>query len=210
MSFNYNEKYFKKHFGNPIYSRYIKIRNNAIKKEVLKFAKKGKLLDVGFGDDQLIKIFEKQFEVFGTDISEFAVKEIQKKYKKENFKACDVVKEKIPFSEKFDVVCAINTIEHLENPKNAIKNIYDALKPNGILLIYLPTKSNLISKIGYKFGYDVKEHVFRPSISKLKKLLKSTGFKMEKEYCATFFPAKIKSKTIINSFNLYCCVARKT
>lgn len=205
----YDKKYFKKHFGNPIYKHYIKMRNNQIKKEVLKIKKGGEFLDIGFGDDNLIKIFEDYFEVFGTDISDFAIKEIQKKYKKENFKLCDISQKEIPFPKKFDVICAINTVEHLESPEFAIKNIYDALKSGGIFAFYMPTKGNPLSKTQYKILYNVKEHVFRPSPKKLRKILKKIGFKFIKEYSAGFFPLKIKNRSTINSFNLYFAIFQK-
>lgn len=209
MSFEYNKKYFKNHFKSPLYNWYIKIRNKQIKREVLKLKKRGNFLDIGFGNDNLIKLFKNNFKVFGVDISEFAVKQIQKSYKKENFKICDISKEKIPFNEKFDVICTINTIEHLQNPKTAFLNIYYALKPDGIFMIYLPTKSNIFSKIGYKLLYNVKEHIFRPSNNQLKEMLKNTGFNLKKEYSGNFFPLKIKNKHIIDSFNLYFAFLEK-
>ncbi len=214
MSFNYDEKYFKKHFsgkgiGNLFYKKYLDIRNKTIKKEILKFVKKGKFLDIGFGDDNLIKLFKDNFKVFGIDVSEYAVSEIQKKYKKENFKICDISKENIPFKEKFDVICAINTIEHLTNIPSVFKRIYDALEENGIFVMYLPTKSNFFSRVQYKFLYNVKEHIFRPSNEELKETLKKTGFNIKKEYSASFFPFKIKNKLIIDSFNLYFCIVIK-
>lgn len=209
MSFIYDKNYFKKHFSSPFYKGYIKMRNNLIKKEILKFKKTGKFLEIGFGDDNLIKIFKDKFEVFGADISDFAINKIQKKYKKENFKVCDVSKEKIPFKEKFDVVCAINTIEHLKNPEFAFKNIYNSLNLGGVFAFYLPTRGNLFSKFQYKIFYNVKEHIFRPSPKKLKEILKKTGFKFIKEFSAHFFPFKIKNKLIINSFNLYFGLVKK-
>ena len=120
MDFNYDKKYFKKHFSGkgisgPIYRKYIEMRNKTMKKEVIKIIEEGKLLDIGFGDDNLIQFFQDSFEVFGIDISEYAIEEIQKKYKKENFKLCNISKEKIPFEEKFNVIFAVNTIEHLRN-----------------------------------------------------------------------------------------------
>ena len=68
------------------------MRNNAIKKEVIKFIEEGNFLDIGFGDDNLIKFFQDSFEVFGIDISKYAVEEIQKKYKKDHFRVCNISK----------------------------------------------------------------------------------------------------------------------
>lgn len=163
----------------------------------------GKLLELGFGDDSLIKLFKDNFEVFGVDISKFAVKKIREKYDPAHFKVCDLSKEKIPFDEKFDIVCAVNTIEHLKNPKFALQNTFNSLKTNGIFVIYLPTQSNIFSKLKYKILYDVEEHSFRPSIKCLKKLLRELGFSLYEEYAASLIPLKVRNKFILESFNLY-------
>lgn len=211
---NYDKKYFKRHFSGkgfagPFYRKYIDMRNKIIKKEVLKIINEGKFLDIGFGDDNLIKFFQDSFEVFGIDISKYAIKEIKKKYKKENFKICDLSKEKIPFEEKFNIISAINTIEHLRNLKSVFERIYEALEDNGIFVVYLPTQSNKFSKIQYKLLYNVKEHTFRPSNEKLKKMLEKAGLRLKKEYSGDFFPIKIKNKHIIDSFNLYFGIFQK-
>lgn len=203
MDFEYNEKYFKRHYSAPFYRCYINFRNRFIKNEITKFVCSGRFLEIGFGDDNLIKFFKDDFDAFGIDISEFAVKQIQKSYNPANFKVCDVQKEKIPFNEKFDVICAINVLEHLENPKFALENIFNSLKKDGVLVIYLPTQSNIFSKIQYKIFYDVKEHVFRPSLKSLRELLTNSGFSSAKECIASFIPLKISNKLILESFNLY-------
>lgn len=214
MTFSYDKKYFKRHFsgkgiGGPFYRKYIEIRNKNIRKEVIKFVDEGKFLDIGFGNDNLIKFFQDSFEVFGIDVSKYAIEEIQKKYKKDHFKVCDISKEKIPFEEKFDVISATNTIEHLENLNSVFKRIYNALNDKGIFAIYLPTMSNKLSRAQYKVLYNVKEHTFRPSNEKLKKMLEKTGFKLKKECSGEFFPFKIKARPIINSFNLYFGIFQK-
>jgi SAM-dependent methyltransferase len=199
----YDEEYFRKHYSSVFYRRFISLRNRFIKREIRRWVSSGKFLEVGFGDDNLIRFFKDEFEVFGIDISTFAVNKIKKKYKRENFKACDVSMEIIPFPYKFDVICSVNTIEHLKNPIFALSSIFGSLREGGVFGIYLPTRSNILSKIQYGFLYDVEEHIFRPSLKLLRQILREIGFYRLGEYAASFFPFKISCDFVLNSFNLY-------
>jgi len=195
--------HFLKSFSLCFYTNYRNIRNRFIKREISRYVTSGKFLEIGFGDDNLIKFFDKEFEVFGIDKSDSSVNELKAKYNPSHFKTCDISCEDIPFKEKFDVICAINVLEHIQNPKFTLKTIFDALKPKGIFAVYLPTQSNILSKMQYKILYDVKEHIFRPSIKSLKKLIEGFGFNLCQEYAASFFPLKISNKIVLESFNLY-------
>jgi SAM-dependent methyltransferase len=209
MKFDYGQKYFQDHFSGILYGPYLKMRNRIIADEIKKLSKSGNFLDIGFGDDNLISLFKDNFNVYGIDISDFAVKQISKQYNKNNFRLCDITNEPVPFDNKFDVIVAINTIEHLDNPEKAIQNIYNSLKSGGVLAIYLPTMGNLFSKLSYKFRYDVEEHIFRPSPKHTRQILERNNFQVVKEYSAGFFPIKTQNKALINSFNLQCIIARK-
>jgi len=203
MKFDYNEKYFKKIYSRPLYGRYLELRNKFIKNEIEKIKTCGNFLEIGFGDGNLIKFLKDKFDVFGIDISEFAVQQIQKSYNPEHFRICDVSAQIPPFPEKFDVICAANLIEHLENPRFALENIFKSLNESGIFVLYLPIQSNIFSKIAYKILQDVPEHVFRPSLYSLSKLLEETGFKKYKEYAASFIPLAISNKFFLSSTNHY-------
>lgn len=207
--FDYDQKYFERHYSGWIYRRYLDLRNRFIKHQVVKSISSGRFLEIGFGNDNLIKFFKDDFEVYGVDVSEFAVRKIQKQYPAERFKTADVGKEKLPFDKKFHVVCAINTIEHLANPRFALKNIYDLLNRGGALVLYLPTQSNIFSRFQYAIFYDVDEHLFRPSIRELRELLSGRGFYLSKEYTASLIPFKISRQLILESFNLYFGLWRK-
>ena len=209
MGFHYDEVYFERHYATPFYRRYISVRNGFIRGEVAKLVPSGRFLEVGFGDDSLIRLFDNDFDVFGVDISEFAVREITTRYPPANFKVCDISRDKVPFDGDFDVVCAINTVEHLENPGFALQNVSDSLGGNGVLAVYLPTRSNIFSRVQYKMLYDVEEHVFRPSVQGLRNLLRGAGFGVCKEYAASFAPLKLSGDFILKSFNLYFGLWRK-
>lgn len=203
MDFHYDEAYFERHYSTPFYRRYVAVRNGFIRGEIAELVSAGKLLDVGFGDGNLIEFFEEDFDVFGVDISDLAVKEIETRYPPANFKVCDISRETIPFDERFDAICAINTVEHLESPQFALRNIFDSLKKTGVFAVYLPTQSNVFSRLQYRIFYDVEEHVFRPSVQSLRSLLMGLGFSACKEYAASFIPLKLRSDFVLKLFNLY-------
>lgn len=185
------------------------MRNSVIHSEVTKIIKSGRLLEIGFGDDNLLRFFKNNFGAFGIDISQDALNSLPSEYNRENFRVLDVSKEDIPFEKNFDVIVMVNTLEHLEKPKFAIKNIYENLKPGGIMAQYLPTQSNLLSKLQYRKFYDVEEHVFRPSVKELNSLFDEAGFKRVREFSANFFPIRIPYIPLIESFNLYFGIWRK-
>lgn len=210
MSCEYDEKYFKRHYSTDLYRRYLDVRNRFLWKRATAYVPAGRFLEVGFGDDNLVKFFRGDFEVYGVDISGFAVEEIVGRgYHPANFRICDVCRERIPFEGGFDLICAMNTIEHLEDYRAALRNISDALRDGGIFAAYLPIQSNFLSRLQYRFLYDAEEHVFRPSHDFLSGLLAGMGFSLCEECCATFIPLRVTSRAAISSFNLYLGIWRK-
>ncbi|MBU0975378.1 MAG: class I SAM-dependent methyltransferase [Patescibacteria group bacterium] len=207
--FEYDKKYFDKHYSTSFYRSYVSMRNSVIHKEVSKNIETGRLLEVGFGDDNLLRFFKDDFEVYGIDIAEYALESLPKSYNLEHFTVLDVSKDEIPFSVKFDVIVMVNTLEHLDDPEFAIKNVYKVLNDGGIMVQYLPTQSNAFSKLQYRKFYDVEEHIYRPSVSDLQSLFQEAGFERVRELCANFFPIRIPLRPIIESFNLYFGIWRK-
>ncbi len=89
------------------------------------------------------------FEVTATDISKYALKHAQKLSPKIAFAQIDVEKpiqkqletQKIRRKSKsngYDIVCAFEVFEHLQNTNEALKNIYNALAPNGVFICSTP------------------------------------------------------------------------
>jgi ubiquinone/menaquinone biosynthesis C-methylase UbiE len=61
----------------------------------------------------------------------------------------------LPFqNNEFDVVTSLANLEHLDNPSYAIKEIYRVLKPEGFLLLTVPTTFSkpVLEFLSYKLG----------------------------------------------------------
>lgn len=202
--FEYDAAYFDEHYASPLYRRYVARRNRFIWREVTQHAPTtGRFLEIGFGDDNLIRFFRDGFDVFGVDVSEFAVESVRADYAPERFAVCDIAREPIPFDGRFDVICTVNTVEHLSDPEFALSNIAAALKPGGALGVYLPTASNRLSQAQYNLLYDVEEHIYRPSVESLRTLLSDVGLEKRDEYAASLMPLRVSHPLVLESLNLY-------
>lgn len=108
-------------------------------------------LDIGCGDAVFtLKIAEtvKASEIYGIDISK---KDVKKPIK---ILQIDIHKEKLPFfKEYFDLVTAIDVIEHLPYGDNLVKNCYFILKSGGYFILSTPNLSNWINRLLLMFGY---------------------------------------------------------
>jgi 2-polyprenyl-3-methyl-5-hydroxy-6-metoxy-1,4-benzoquinol methylase len=55
---------------------------------------------------------------------------------------------KVPLTDAFaDVVCAVETIEHLENPRAFVRELVRLTKPGGLVIVTTPNQLSLLSKL---------------------------------------------------------------
>jgi len=106
------------------------------------YASRG-VLEVGCGVGRLSVEFAKMgCDVLGFDISPWAIEQAKKRVKGTpyeescQFEVGDAYNP--PTKELFDTVMAIDVIEHLERPFDAMKAWYDRLRVNGHLIIFTP------------------------------------------------------------------------
>lgn len=209
MEFEYDEAYFKQHYASPIYRWYVGLRNRFIRERVAQYVSAGTFLEIGFGDDNLLRLFADTFDIFGVDISPYAAEQVNGAYPNSHFAVCDISAGAIPFAIQFDVICAINVVEHLPAPDAGLQHIYDALAPGGVFVAYLPTESNVLSQVQYTLFYDVEEHIYRPSVPDLQAELRRLGLRRLEEYAASFIPMTISHPFTLETFNLYCGLWQK-
>lgn len=110
----------------------------------LKYGKSRKVLEIGCSIGGVSHILsDAGFEVFASDISEYAVeraRKLSRKLKKNiSFSVFDIEKN-IPLRQKFDLIIVFEVIEHLQDPFGAIKKMRTKLKKNGTLICSTPDK----------------------------------------------------------------------
>ena len=109
------------------------------------------LLDIGCSDGTTTKQIKKilpSARTVGIDLYKKAIDQAKKKKTKIKFIYGDV--HNLSFGDNsFEIVTAIETIEHLDNPNKALAEIYRVLKPNGYLIVGQDTDSLLFKVVWF-------------------------------------------------------------
>lgn len=171
----------------------------------------GRILEIGCGTGNLLKGLKMRYDVYGIDISPFAVRVARRRLNEKKVWVGDVQHlETLLFGTSvFDGVVAVNVFEHIKEVEKVFKNVNDVLKENGYLFFHLPTKSNIFSSLVLKFFYRDPTHVFIPKVTDLKSLLKKNGFILTDSYPATILLFFLKSEVLIRSLPIYFGLCQK-
>lgn len=133
----------------------------------------GKLLDIGTGTGKMLsELKQAGWQVFGVDIEKKAQQESAKRgiY----IKTADVSKKPLPFpNSTFDLVTALDLLEHIPNDQFCLREMKRVLKPQGIILISVPAYQQLFSYWDKMVG-----HYRRYSTKSLKQLCAQTKLKI--------------------------------
>ncbi|WKZ25904.1 MAG: class I SAM-dependent methyltransferase [bacterium] len=158
-------------FQSPIY----KMKNKIVVSEISKL--KGNLLDLGFGYGYLEqKVIDKNLNLvlFGIDISHEAVKRANV-----NFKGTFIQQKlgsKLPFkSGFFDVICALDVLEHLNSIvlRRVMDEIFRVMNKQAKLIVSVPLNESKIDSMN-------NQHLQIFTEKKLASLLNASGFQITK------------------------------
>ena len=131
------------------------------------FKKKNSVvLDIGIGNGRILE-HHLQYgyakEIYGIDISEKMVKICQNRFrhngKVKNLIVCDVSREAIPFSIKFDFITSIRVLKYNKNWKDIVKKSVAQLNPGGVFVFTMPNRYS----INYFSRYHIPYYITKKS-----------------------------------------------
>lgn len=183
-------------------------------KKYLPASWRGKILDVGCALGFFMeRALEFGYDPYGIDVSKYAVSYASKKFPKKVF--CGDLKKAKFQSNFFDGVTLFQTIEHLDNPLETVKEAGRILKRRGYLVIATPNHNCIVQKVLGKhwFEYKPAEHLGLFDAKTIKYLLDKSGFSLIEikedifyypvnyilERIAYYSPFKILNKIAINN-----------
>jgi len=152
-------------------------RRAAVEKLINKFVYKKEplnILDAGCGSGGNFKYLSQYGSVVGLEPEMTAVDMAIKRGVAEKVVSGGFPVDKSQLNESsFDLVTMTDVLEHIEDDRNALKDVYSLMKQNGHLVLTVPAMQFLWSH------HDVSHHHFRRySASDLKLKLEAAGFKI--------------------------------
>jgi 2-polyprenyl-3-methyl-5-hydroxy-6-metoxy-1,4-benzoquinol methylase len=138
----------------------------------------GTVLDVGSSYGYFRKALDKKgFAHDGIEISEYACKITKMIYGYETYQGT-LTKHAPNLISKYDLITLWDVIEHVANPKALLNEVYQCLKPGGVLVIKTPNLDALEVQILGEYNYSFKrEHLVYFTAEYLNKIALSSGFK---------------------------------
>ncbi len=150
-----------------------------------------KILDVGCGTGANLEMLGKFGKAEGVDVSDEALDYCRAK----GLKVRKGLAEKLPFEdESFDLVSALDVVEHLDNDLAGLREMQRVLRADGQALIFVPAFMWL-----WGVQDDISNHRIRYTKKQIASRLKQAGFSIERATYANiiFFAPILLGRTFI-------------
>lgn len=150
-----------------------------------------RILDVGCGTGANLEMLAQYGEAEGVDVSDDALEFCRKK----GLMVKKGLAEELPFAdEAYDVVTALDVVEHLDDDIAGLKEMYRVLKKGGKTLIFVPAFMWL-----WGVQDDVSHHRIRYTKKQIIERLKKAGFTINRATYAnwTFFAPILAGRTLM-------------
>jgi SAM-dependent methyltransferase len=110
--------------------------------DLSKALRKGKVLDIGCGNGSLLNLLPSSLEKYGVEIAASVISEAERK----NIKVSCAPWEFAEFEGQFDLIIALDFLEHVRDPWLSFKKMADSLKPGGRLVIETGNADSLVAR----------------------------------------------------------------
>jgi 2-polyprenyl-3-methyl-5-hydroxy-6-metoxy-1,4-benzoquinol methylase len=150
---NYSRSYFALH--KISFFRLIQLKEMA--ELIRSFRTRGKLLEIGCGDGKLLSMLSRTFNVTAIDISRAAVSKANKRLAENRVSVMDI--EMSELDGQFDVILALNVLEHLKRPDSAILKVRNSLRKGGIFIFSVPNNYSLGKVTTFTMGLFDRTHI---------------------------------------------------
>jgi len=162
-----------------------------ILKQISKYKRKGRFLDIGCATGFLLDEAKKQgWDAEGVELSEWSVNFAKDKLGLKVFQG-HLNEANFP-SKYFDVIVLTDVVEHVIDPSGLMEEARRLLKPDGILYISTPDIESLLSKLLKAKWWGIQHaHLYYFSRNSLTRLLDVAGFRV------------IKYSSYVRVFSLY-------
>jgi SAM-dependent methyltransferase len=157
--------------------RYHLLKSETSKASKLTGRKAGRVLDIGCGTGDRLDVWRGMgFDTYGVETSHSADYALD--HLKLNVVKGDLFSAGFP-EQFFDLVMLYNVLEHTHNPVGVCEEIHRILKEDGFLIIQVPNKDSLQSKIFGKrwVACDVPRDLYYFNIKTLRDVLEKIGFR---------------------------------
>ncbi len=152
---------------------------------------KPKILDVGCGTGANLEMLRQFGVAEGVDVSDDALEFCRQK----GLKVHKGLAEELPFADEiFDVVTALDVVEHLDDDVAGLKEMFRVLKRGGKTLIFVPAFMWL-----WGVQDDISNHRIRYTKQQIVERLEQAGFHIERATYAniTFFAPILAGRTLM-------------
>jgi len=149
-------------------------RLKKIAKIIVRYKKKGELLDIGAGFGHLSSILNK--------LGRFQINLVEPLVKPKYLLDKNITLHKTDYEhflskQKFDLVLMVDVIEHFQNPVRNLLRTKKILKKRGYLMIQTPNYKSLMAKICRNWSWWMpQDHKLLFSIRSIKNILETSGF----------------------------------
>lgn len=142
----------------------------------------GNILDFGGGKGDFVRMLLSQkdlkFQVYAVDLMHTRIEGV-------HWYVQDLNKKLQVQDQHFDLITCIEVIEHLENPRHVVRDIYHSLKPGGHIILTTPNNESWRSLISYVVrGHFVSftessypAHITSLNRMDIQRILQEAGFK---------------------------------